>query len=673
MKKLISILLCIACLFCLCACSGGEKPAETGTQPQTTEPSEDPGLQIETEDPLKDVNEMEPVDGVYQIISIKGLQNMAQHPDADFELLCDIDLGGAQWTPLGTEDTPFTGELDGGYFTISNFTIDAPGADGNQGFFGVNKGMIKDLLLADVTITATQETKNIGSMAGVNKGTILRCTTAGTITVDQAAANAVIGGGVGTCYTDIRNSTFDVDVFCNAKSAATVGSIVGSMGSGKLQFSTGSGKLEVASGEGKQVGLLCGSAEGSDMKSAMFLGETNLVDGKLYETWVGTNTGATLDECRARDNSAPALPENIQKLRDTVVDAMYEMATVEWYVSEPLDHSCTCSLAACHGQWQPGMLHKGMPYIHKGGSLARFQYCLDETDTLKDWIYELDTFDGFDMYMGNDCSTAIQQAYARVGNSFNYMGTALMAPYYQKGTIPVGDWEWEMAPKDSRGWTLPYVEETGYERMFEAYALVRKGDSMLYVNELGGHVRMACEDAVVVRDENGKIDPANSYMVMHQQGGVTIQMEPYYTTWGLYNRFTFQKLADEGNLPVSIQELMDGEVDVPSATLENGKEGKAGLTTGTIVASYNLDYVTMVLTDAEGNELINHVMFPSVGKTKDANSNNVTIRSMIFEYDLAHFAPVLKDTYLDPQQEYHCVITANLSTGDQFVVKDYTF
>ena len=99
-KQLLAIFLAIVML--LCACGAQQPPAEetvpTGTEPAQTEPSQ-------AEPDVSNIDELQPnAEGIYQIYSVKGLQNMENVPDGNFELMQDIDLGGASWTAIGTQE-----------------------------------------------------------------------------------------------------------------------------------------------------------------------------------------------------------------------------------------------------------------------------------------------------------------------------------------------------------------------------------------------------------------------------------------------------------------------------------------------------------------------------------------------------------------------------------------
>ncbi len=54
-----------------------------------------------------------------------------------FELACNIDLAGAEWTPIGTASAPFNGGFNGNGYTVSNLKITK--VHKYSGFFGVVK------------------------------------------------------------------------------------------------------------------------------------------------------------------------------------------------------------------------------------------------------------------------------------------------------------------------------------------------------------------------------------------------------------------------------------------------------------------------------------------------------------------------------------------------------
>ena len=61
--------------------------------------------------------------------------------DKHFSLICDLDLSGQNWTPIGTTDHPFKGNFNGNNHIIRNMTVNNPSGDYN-GLFGWVEGDI---------------------------------------------------------------------------------------------------------------------------------------------------------------------------------------------------------------------------------------------------------------------------------------------------------------------------------------------------------------------------------------------------------------------------------------------------------------------------------------------------------------------------------------------------
>lgn len=685
MKKLISIVLLVAIVLTFCAC--GKQESADATQPSSVPTLEELLAQEEAEaaaavaDPAKTyghIDETVPVNGVYQIWSAKGVQNMANHPDATFEFLCNVDMKGAVITAVGTQDKPFTGTIKGRNCTISNCTIEA-NDDGYLGLVGVNNGMIYDLMLEKVTFVSKDNTKFMGAIAAVSTNDIARCAVKeSAMDVSEAADGAVCGGLVGAITGSIINSTVDVDLTYTAAGSATIGGVAGTCENGRFEFTESYGILEIA-GSNKTAGLMAGTAKNMEFQTVAFLGEKNAVDGKLLTAYFGADEEVKYETMLVRDNSAKPLTENQQKLRDRVVEEMNAMGTIEWSTSENLYHDCTCLLTVCHGNYVPGRLHVGIPYNHKGGSLTRFTYCMDENNVMQDWVYDMAAFDGFDSYIGNDCSTSVAHAWWTVSNSTDFIRCAYMHPKYleQNGCIPLGDWEMEEGiDEDGKAYTGdntdPYVRASGEQTMYEAYALMRKGDAYTSKTKDGGHTRMASADPVVVRDENGLINGQYSYVLSSEQGAPAVT-EPYFCSWRIDYKYTFQQLYMTWKIPVTCEELVTGEMEPVECKIEGDQEGKLGLTTGQITANYFLDSVVLEITDSQGEQVLNHPMFTTVGKFYDSNSNDNGIRNYNDTFNMAGFSNVLQNLQLEIGESYSYTVTARLATGDNIQVKSGSF
>lgn len=680
MKKLISILLLIALVISCCAC--GKQNTKEAAEPKITIPDYDEVVaayeaereagKATPEELYGMIDQLTPIDGVYKIWNEVGVQNMADHPDADFEFLCSVDMKGATLRPIGTKDKPFTGNIRGLNCILSNFTI-TESVDGYMGFLGYSKGTIVDIKLDGVTMIADANTKYIGGVAGYSETDLKSATVNGTMLVENAAEGAVCGQIAGYTAGDVINCVSDMDITYTASGAATVGGLLGVAEGSRMEFSEAYGFLDVA-GSNKTVGLMVGNAKDISMYSIAFLGEQNAVDGVLFENYFGSDENVTYEKLLVRDNKPYEMDPNVAKLRDKVVETMYEMATIQWTTTENLYHDCHCQLTVCHGIYKPGMLHIGIPYNHYSTTLVRFKACLDEDNLVKDWLYDLPSMEGYDTYFGNDCSGAIQVAWWTVSNSSDVLVCANMQPSRPRyGTLPVGEWPSDIEVPDGKE-SLEYIINAvdDINVWYEAYAQVRRGDAYVHLGENGNHTRMAQEDPVIVRDENGMIDGDYSYIVTVEQGAPAT-FEPYFCTWRYDYKYTFKNLILGGYFPITVEELVTGEMEPVECKMVDDLDGKIGMTVGTIEANYNIETVTLQIKDSQGDVVFDHTLNPNAQYRSDLGSTDMGIRNIALNFNMAKFATPLSYANLVRGESYTYTVSALLSPGDVITVKEGSF
>lgn len=666
MKKFISILLLMTLVLSCCACGQKSEQAQN-TEPSTLDPASPEAL-------YGHIDQNTPVEGLYKIWNAEGVKAMASHPEGSFEILCNIDMQGATLAPIGTEDMPFTGTINGANYVISNFTV--AGEAAGLGFVGVGSGKLTDVRLENVTVTANAACRYIGTLAGSFDGTIQRCYVSGALTVENAAENALCGSLVGKAIGTVANCEANVDLCYTAPGAATVSGIAGSMEGGKLEHVQTNGAITLT-GSNKVAGLFAGSAKDVQASSLVFVGADNSLDGQLFTNYFGTEENVTWETMLVRDNSRAPEKPHIQEKREKAVQYMYDMATTEWHVKEDFTHSCNCSISACYGTFLADYTFYGPPYNHKASSLYRMHYALDENGYLKDFVTDGGAYDGYDMYVGSDCSAATALAFQTVSSTVHYTQTQDEVPFYRHGTYPVGDYVYDLDldPTSQAMITKKYTDHNGPEVMYNAYAQLRMGDSVVYWIDGAGHSRLCASDAVVVRDEFGKINGNYSYVKTHEQGVINMDTDAKtYTSWGVNYTYTFDNLYTHYYLPVTVKEFITGEFETPTCTLEGGiQDSRAGLTTGTITSNYAIDYVNMVITDEKGNEVFNHIMFPSVSKAGVDGGTHSRTRYPNKYYDLISFGPALQTMGFEKGKTYHATVTTTLMTGDSFVVSDFSF
>ena len=117
-------------------------------------------------------------------------------------LSSDIDLNNVAWTPIGTNEHPFSGIFDGGNHTVSNLSINAPDMD-YVGLFGITKSpeaVVENLTLTNVDVTGRAQ---VGAIFGSSyQGTIENCHVNGNISIK---GNYKVGGLTGEGYAKIIN------------------------------------------------------------------------------------------------------------------------------------------------------------------------------------------------------------------------------------------------------------------------------------------------------------------------------------------------------------------------------------------------------------------------------------------------------------------------------------
>ena len=192
--------------------------------------------------------------------------------DGKYILLNDIDLGGAEWTPIGTSDDPFIGEFDGNGYTISNLKI----TTGREyvGLFGYNNGVIQNLGVENFTVKVSGGTVYAGGLVGRNDGGSITNSYA-TGDVSATSYYAYAGGLVGRNDGDITNAYATGEVSATfTDSSAYAGGLVG-FNSGSITNAYATGKVSATSTDfSAYAGGLVGRNDG-DITNAYATGEVS--------------------------------------------------------------------------------------------------------------------------------------------------------------------------------------------------------------------------------------------------------------------------------------------------------------------------------------------------------------------------------------------------------------
>lgn len=150
------------------------------------------------------------VENYYNVSTVEEL--LAVETYQSYQLMNDIDLGGTEWTPIGSLSNPYQGNFNGNGYTISNFTI-TENHLGYVGLFGYVEGDIENLNVTDFTINISDSFMiSVGGLAGLTFGNVSDVVVDGTIEVESTNGNVYAGLLVGQALTDLQTVFVD-DVF----------------------------------------------------------------------------------------------------------------------------------------------------------------------------------------------------------------------------------------------------------------------------------------------------------------------------------------------------------------------------------------------------------------------------------------------------------------------------
>ncbi len=164
-------------------------------------------------DPIYKLTEEEAIALGYTVIKTSAdLQNINNNLSGKYILMNNIDLSGVDWTAIGgSKDNPFTGELNGNGFTISNLTINETTIDSGVGLFGnISGATIKNVKIENASVTASETgTDNyVGILTGnAGSGSIIEDVTIvnSTMQADATFVGAIAGSaGDGTIINKVN-------------------------------------------------------------------------------------------------------------------------------------------------------------------------------------------------------------------------------------------------------------------------------------------------------------------------------------------------------------------------------------------------------------------------------------------------------------------------------------
>lgn len=222
--------------------------------------------------------------------------------------------------------------------------------------------------------------------------------------------------------------------------------------------------------------------------------------------------------------------------------------------------------------------------------------------------------------IGSNCSWGPTWAWNRVSNSTRMYTMDRYTPSYN--ALPVGPYTYDETQFDfdTREASVQIIAQNGEQTMYESYANTLPGDGLY--SSPSWHIRMCSIAPVVVRNEDGSIDPEKSYMHTCEQAatGTVGKLDPIIQSNGVPLRqlgtvdtkVSFKRLLQLGYIPFTIPEFVgqdpveEGKAWLGTSTtpVANGRSFTLEeLYNRTIHGNYVISNVHLEVKDPEGNVL----------------------------------------------------------------------
>ena len=187
----------------------------------------------------------------------------AQNAAACAVLTTNIDLTGADWTPIGNASTIYTGTFDGQNHTISGMTLE--NAESYSGLFGNVTGTVKNFTVTgSITITGDETVAKVGGAVGSLGTASAGGTVSGVISgvdITVSAGNDHIGGVVGSMPENssptVENCIYTGKITVTV-AAGSVAGVVGYIRTGTIQNCANQGGISINTGGNGSVGGILG-------------------------------------------------------------------------------------------------------------------------------------------------------------------------------------------------------------------------------------------------------------------------------------------------------------------------------------------------------------------------------------------------------------------------------
>ena len=299
-----------------------------------------------------------------------------------------------------------------------------------------------------------------------------------------------------------------------------------------------------------------------------------------------------------------------EEMRDLCVDFFLFSKTALWIPDSSWNYVITGS--GNPDEMHQGQIYGGLPYITVGGgNIYRLMDYIDEETGVVDMTEPMKEPTLF----GNQCSYGSYWGWSRVVNSAKFAYTSAML--HQNGFLRVGPYTYDdshIRYEEGIFETRMIIQENGADIMLRSYAQMLHADGLVTSGE-AGHVMMCRTDPVVVYDQEGKIDAAESYVYILDQHAKWVEDtneagDTYLHKNYINRKMTFNELMLQGYIPFTFAEFLGTDpIEETLCTFNhNGNTiTPTQVNAGIVTANYGISDIYANVKDSQGNVVLSIV------------------------------------------------------------------
>ena len=298
-----------------------------------------------------------------------------------------------------------------------------------------------------------------------------------------------------------------------------------------------------------------------------------------------------------------------EELRKRAMQALRDFLSVQWRTHKKIAHSKNGAVSHKRFIYEADNTYAGVPYTDAGKGLFQFLEFYDE-QTGRLQFYG----DGaaFNENIGGTCACGVCWSLSTVSHSlYGCFINFWMTP--KNGYIPVGGYKAPTDVEDYRNYhTSRIIEDNGEETMLECYTKIQPADAVC--SSTRDHTMMCIDYPHVERDENGKIDRENSYVIISDQCGGSgvgfydhrVEDDLIHYSGRTEQKFTFAALLKACYIPVTIPEFTGAEPYERANIRFSGDActSKEDLLKGSVLCNYPMAVIKLMLTKANGHRVM---------------------------------------------------------------------